>query len=122
MIEDTKLDINNFKELVDSLNSNEISSKIGKELLDHLINEGGHIKDILNNKGIKQINDEGLLLNIIKDVINNNPSAIEDYKNGYDRAIKYLMGQVMKASNGQANPILVNQLLVKELSKYNLSN
>jgi aspartyl-tRNA(Asn)/glutamyl-tRNA(Gln) amidotransferase subunit B len=122
MIEDTKLDINNFKELVTLLDSNEISSKIGKELLYHLLTEGGNVKDILNNKGIKQINDEEALLSIIKKVINNNPSAIEDYKNGYDRAIKYLIGQVMKASNGQANPVLVNQLLVLELSKYNLSN
>ena len=53
--------------------------------------------------------------NIIKEIIKNNPDSVNDYKNGHDRAIKFLMGQVMKETKGKANPKLANEILVDEL-------
>ena len=54
---------------------------------------------------------------MIKKIISENPDSVEDFKNGKDRAVKYLMGQIMKVSKGQANPVLTGNLLEKELQK-----
>ena len=67
---------------------------------------------------MEQINDITELLELIKKVINNNFESVSDYKEGKDRAIKFLMGNIMKESKGMANPILVSELLIKELKKY----
>ena len=104
-------------DLVNMLNNNEISSKIGKEVLNELLINGGNVIDIINSKGLKQISSEDELLKIIKEIISNNPSSVNDYKNGLDRSIKYLMGQIMKETKGQANPVIANKLLIDELNK-----
>lgn len=66
---------------------------------------------------MEQINDDSIIINIVNRVIDNNLNSVNDYKDGKDRAIKYLMGQVMKESKGQINPQLANEILLKELSK-----
>lgn len=116
ILEKTKLTSNNFIELVTMLNRGDISSKIGKDLLIELLENGGKVEDILVNKGIKQINNTEELDSIVKKVIDDNPNAINDYRNGYDRAVKYLMGQIMKETKGQANPTVVSDILNKYLS------
>ncbi|MOA26549.1 Aspartyl/glutamyl-tRNA(Asn/Gln) amidotransferase subunit B [compost metagenome] len=62
-----------------------------------------------------QISDEGAILEIVKEVVANNPASVQDYKAGKDKAIGFLVGQVMKQSKGKANPGLVNKLLVEVL-------
>jgi aspartyl-tRNA(Asn)/glutamyl-tRNA(Gln) amidotransferase subunit B len=94
-----------------------ISSKIAKKVFRELVEKGGDPEKIVKEKGLVQISDEGALLKIIEEVLNNNAQSIEDYKNGKDRALGFLVGQVMKATKGQANPPLVNKLLVQEISK-----
>ncbi len=64
-----------------------------------------------------QISDEGALLAIVSEVLDNNAQSIEDFKNGKDRAIGFLVGQIMKATKGQANPPMVNKLLQQEIAK-----
>lgn len=64
-----------------------------------------------------QISDEGALLAIVTEVLDNNAQSIEDFKNGKDRAIGFLVGQIMKATKGQANPPMVNKLLQQEIAK-----
>lgn len=113
--EDVKLDENNLKDFVEALEKNEISSKQGKEILPILIMEGGDYAALTNKLGIKQISDKDSLLELISKVIDENPESIDDFKAGKDRAIKYLMGQIMKASKGQANPALVSKLLIEVL-------
>ena len=76
---------------------------------------GGDVSSIIEEKGLKQISNTDDLLNIINKILDNNPKSIEDYKNGLDRSIKFLMGQIMKETKGQANPKLANELLVQEL-------
>ena len=68
--------------------------------------------------GMIQLSDPAQLLPIIQDVLNNNAQSIEDFKNGKDRAVGFLVGQIMKQTKGKANPGVVNQLLQQELAKY----
>jgi aspartyl-tRNA(Asn)/glutamyl-tRNA(Gln) amidotransferase subunit B len=118
-IESTKLDIGNFKKLIDLLDKNVISYKICKEILPDLLLKDINIEERLSE--IKQISDHEELENIIKRVVCDNPNAVLDYHRGYDRALKHLMGQVMKESRGQANPKMAKEKLIKELDSSNLS-
>ena len=104
-----------MKDFVVALENRDISSKQGKEILPILMTEGGDYEALIKKLGVKQISDNDSLLELINQVIAQNPESIVDFKAGKDRAIKYLMGQIMKASKGQANPALVNKLLVEVL-------
>lgn len=112
---ETKVSLDNIKDIVNLLESGEISSKIGKEIISELLENGGDVSGIIEEKGLKQISNTDDLLNVINTILDNNPKSIEDYKNGLDRSIKFLMGQIMKETKGQANPKLANELLVQEL-------
>jgi aspartyl-tRNA(Asn)/glutamyl-tRNA(Gln) amidotransferase subunit B len=115
-IDKTKLDENNFSDLVKLLDTGEISSKMGKELLNDLIIHGGNVAEIVSEKGLKQISDIDSIRKLIQQVINANSGVVEDYRNGNERSLKYLIGQVMKESKGQANPKILNDILLEELS------
>lgn len=69
----------------------------------------------MEDKGLVQISDEATLLKFVTDALDNNTQSIEDYKNGKGKAMGFLVGQIMKASKGQANPQKVNSLLKQEL-------
>ncbi|MBH9968612.1 Asp-tRNA(Asn)/Glu-tRNA(Gln) amidotransferase subunit GatB [[Bacillus] enclensis] len=94
-----------------------ISSKIAKKVFKELVENGGDAEQIVKDKGLVQISDEGALLKIVTETLDNNPQSIEDFKNGKDRAIGFLVGQIMKATKGQANPPMVNKLLQQEIQK-----
>jgi aspartyl-tRNA(Asn)/glutamyl-tRNA(Gln) amidotransferase subunit B len=94
-----------------------ISSKIAKTVFKELIENGGDAEKIVKDKGLVQISDEGTLLKIISEVLDANPQSVEDFKNGKNKAVGFLVGQLMKATKGQANPQMVNQLLQQELGK-----
>ncbi|MBH0231417.1 Asp-tRNA(Asn)/Glu-tRNA(Gln) amidotransferase subunit GatB [Halobacillus yeomjeoni] len=94
-----------------------ISSKIAKKVFTELVENGGDPEKIVKEKGLVQISDEGQLTEIIVKIMDDNPQSIEDYKNGKDRAVKYLVGQVMKETKGQANPPMVNKIILAELDK-----
>lgn len=115
-LKDTKITEKNIIDLVNKLDSNEISSKISKDILNELLINGGNVDDIISSKGLKQIINIDEIREIIKNIINNNEKAVEDYKNGLDRSIKFLMGQIMKETKGKANPKLANDMLIEELN------
>ncbi|MFC0469231.1 Asp-tRNA(Asn)/Glu-tRNA(Gln) amidotransferase subunit GatB [Halalkalibacter kiskunsagensis] len=94
-----------------------ISSKIAKKVFKELIEAGGDPEQIVKDKGLVQISDEGELLKMVTDVLDNNAQSVEDYKNGKEKAIGFLVGQIMKASKGKANPPMVNKLLLEEIAK-----
>ncbi|OMF60288.1 aspartyl/glutamyl-tRNA amidotransferase subunit B [Paenibacillus sp. FSL R5-0490] len=94
-----------------------ISSKIAKTVFKELVENGGDPETIVKEKGLVQISDEGALLKIISETLDANPQSIEDFKNGKQKAIGFLVGQIMKATKGQANPPLVNKLLQQEIQK-----
>jgi aspartyl-tRNA(Asn)/glutamyl-tRNA(Gln) amidotransferase subunit B len=103
--------------MINLIDNGTISSKIAKTVFKELIENGGDAEQIVKDKGLVQISDEGTLLKIIAEVLDANPQSIEDFKNGKNKAVGFLVGQLMKATKGQANPQLVNQLLQQELSK-----
>ncbi|AGK52118.1 Asp-tRNA(Asn)/Glu-tRNA(Gln) amidotransferase subunit GatB [Bacillus sp. 1NLA3E] len=94
-----------------------ISSKIAKTVFKELIENGGNAEQIVKDKGLVQISDEGALLKIISEILDANPQSIDDFQNGKQKAVGFLVGQIMKATKGQANPQMVNKLLVEEMNK-----
>ena len=78
-----------------------ISSKIAKKVFKELIEKGGNAADIVKEKGLVQISDEGTLRTIVTETLDANEQSIEDYKNGKDRAVGFLVGQIMKAQKGK---------------------
>ncbi len=115
-IEKTKLTDEKFKTVVNFLDSGRINSKIFKQILEQIMEEDLSIEEILDKNGVKEMGEEELV-SIIKSVIENNEQSVNDYKNGQERAIKFLMGQIMKETKGNANPSLVNQKLIDLLKK-----
>ena len=116
-IGDTKLTPENLAGMVKLIADGTISSKIAKKVFNELVKNGGDAEKIVKEKGLVQISDPNVLLPVITEVLDNNPQSIEDYKNGKDRAIGFLVGQIMKATKGQANPPMVNKLLLEEINK-----
>ena len=114
---DTNLYKDKFIDVVNKLDKGSINSKVFKDILVDLMETDDSVDEIIANKGIKIISDPNELINVIKTVLDNNASSVSDYKGGNERAIKYLMGQIMKETNGSANPELVNKLLLEELNK-----
>jgi aspartyl-tRNA(Asn)/glutamyl-tRNA(Gln) amidotransferase subunit B len=114
---DTKLDKDKFYTLVAKVNSNELTSKNVKDILSDLLENDKSIDELIKEKGISNITDNNQILEIITSVIEENPDSVTDFKNGHDRAIKYLMGQVMKKSQGKADPRSAMELLNSELEK-----
>lgn len=108
------------KHLADSIalmDDGTISSKMGKKLFAELMAHGGDADNVVEANGWKQISDEGQLTEIITEVLDENQQSIDDYKDGKDRALGYLVGQTMKKTKGQANPEMVNKILRIEIDK-----
>lgn len=103
-------------EMINMINAGEISGKQAKVVFEEIM-LGKDPKTVVEEKGMKQMSDSSALLDIITTVLDNNPQSIEDFKNGKDRAVGFLVGQVMKASKGQANPAMTNQMIQEELKK-----
>lgn len=116
-LKDTALTPENLAGMVKLIVDGTISSKIAKKVFAELVANGGAAEEIVKAKGLVQISDEGALLAIVSEILDNNPQSIEDFKNGKDRAIGFLVGQIMKATKGQANPPMVNKLLQQEIAK-----
>ena len=117
-LSDMKLTKNELVKLSNKISEGIISSKQAKEILNYILDNGGNIDDVCEKLNIKLISDNNLLIEVIKNVLSNNLESVKDYKEGKDRAIKYLMGQIMKETKGQANPSIVSKLLLDELNNY----
>ena len=115
-IVNTELKPEALAKLVEMIDTNEISSKQAKELIDDIMT-GKDPVESAKEKGLQQVTNTDELANMIKEVLDENAQAIEDFKAGKGRAVGFLVGQVMKKSKGQANPGLVNQILQEELKK-----
>src|SRR5699024_3019636 len=101
--------------MVQLIEDGTISSKIAKKVFAELVENGGDPEKIVKDKGLVQISDEGQLKEIISEVLDNNEQSVTDYKGGKGKALGFLVGQVMKATKGQANPPMVNKILKEEL-------
>lgn len=97
--------------LLSLISEGKISGKIAKTVIDEIYNTGKDAEQIIKEKGLIQMSDEGELERIVIQVISSNQKSVDDYKAGKENAIGFLVGQVMKATKGKANPGLVNKLL-----------
>lgn len=116
-LNDLPLTPESLAKMIGLIEKGTLSSKLAKKVITELLKNGGDPEKIVKEKGLVQISDEGQLRDIITGVLDENEQSITDYKNGKDRAIKFLVGQVMKKTKGQANPPMVNKILLEELDK-----
>lgn len=114
---DTTITVKRLVSLIAHLSDGSLSMNNIKDLIDTFLEEEKFVEEIMKEKNIQNIKDDSLIKDIIARVIANNEESVNDYKTGHDRALKYLMGQVMKESKGQVNPSLANKLLQEELEK-----
>jgi aspartyl-tRNA(Asn)/glutamyl-tRNA(Gln) amidotransferase subunit B len=101
--------------LLDLIKSGEISGKIAKDVLDVMIESGESAAKIVETKGLKQVSDVASLEKIIEKIIAENPDLVTKILAGDNRPFGFFVGQVMKSTNGQANPQVVNEILKKKL-------
>ena len=116
-ITNTHLTKEKFIELTNNISDGTLTSKNVKEILETVMESDKNIKEIIKEKGIQNITDGSAITEMIKKIIAENPDSVADYKAGKDRAIKYLMGQVMKESKGALNPKMAMDILQEELNK-----
>lgn len=120
IITETKITGEYLAKMITYIQDGTISSKQAKKVFEILISEGKDPEVIIEENGMKQISSPEELTKIINEVLDNNEQSIEDYRNGKDRAVGFLVGQIMKATQGQANPGLTSKLLL-ELLKQRIS-
>ena len=114
-IESSPISAAHLGELVALINKGELSGKLAKEILPKMFETGEAAAAIMEREGLKQISDTGALEKIADEVIAANPKQVEQYKGGKVALMGFLVGQMMKASRGQANPTVVSEVLKKKL-------
>ena len=114
-ISQCKITAENFAEFITLIQEGKISSSAAQTMLAEMFATGGDPSNILEEKGLHQVSDEGVIEQIALEVIKNNPKSVGDYKSGKENAIKFLIGQVMKESKGKANPKMAEEILKRNL-------
>lgn len=112
--EDLKFSPGNLAKLIELADAGTINGNVAKEVFEKIFAEDIDPDQYVEEHGLKTVNDEGALRSTIEQVILDNPQSVDDYHNGKEKAIGFLVGQTMKAMKGKANPAMVNQIL-KEL-------
>ena len=112
--EDIRFSPANLAKLIELVDVGTINGSVAKEVFELIFTEDIDPEKYVEEKGLKSVNDEGELRAAVEAVIAENPQSVEDYHNGKEKAIGFLVGQTMKATKGKANPGMVNKLL-KEL-------
>lgn len=102
--------------LISLIQHNEISGKIAKQVFDIMFDTGEDPETIVRERGLKQVSDTGAIEAIIAKVLAENPVQVQQYREGKTKVIGFLVGQIMKASQGKANPATVNALLQEKLN------
>ena len=96
-----------------------ISGKIAKQVFEILWNEGGTVDGIIEQKGLTQVSDAGAIEKIVDDIIAASPQQVDNYRNAAEdkrpKMLGFFVGQIMKVSQGKANPQQVNEILLKKL-------
>jgi len=121
-LNDERIGINDFtikpeslSQLLALIKNGDINQNTGKDVFDEMLRTGGSARDIVNQKGLAQIHDEGLIEKIVDEVIKESSAQVEQYRSGKVTVMGFLVGQVMKKSGGKAKPAVVNELLKKKL-------
>jgi aspartyl-tRNA(Asn)/glutamyl-tRNA(Gln) amidotransferase subunit B len=115
--EQVKITSQGLGEMIGLIEKGTISSKIAKTVFKEMLETGKRPQDIVEEKGLVQISDEGAILAVVERVVAANPQSVADYRSGKEKALGFLVGQVMKETKGKANPGMVNQLIKEVLSR-----
>jgi aspartyl-tRNA(Asn)/glutamyl-tRNA(Gln) amidotransferase subunit B len=110
-IEDSRVAPAELGALLDKIEDGTISGKLAKEVFDALWNGEGTVASIIKERGLEQITDTASIDALVQQVLDANPEQVEQYRSGKTQVLGFLVGQVMKASQGKANPKQVNQSL-----------
>ncbi len=116
-IQEVRISPAQLAKLLQLLAEGTISGRIARTVLEEMFNTGKDAGKVIEEQGLVQISDTGLIEKVVDEVIATNPKSVEDYRSGKEKAIGFLVGQVMKSTKGKANPGLVNELLKEKLNK-----
>ena len=114
-IENSPVSSKKLASIIKRIEDGTISAKAAKDVLDHLMQNSIEVDEAIEKLGLKQVSDDGAILAMIDEILNNNRDKVEQYKSGKEKLFGFFVGQVMKASKGSANPKVVNELLKKRL-------
>ena len=115
-INESKLNPENIAMLINRIDDQTISGKIGKSIFEEMCSSGSSPDQIIESKGLKQITDDDSIEKVIDEVIANNSQQVEDFQSGKDKLFGFFVGQVMKKTQGKANPQIVNKILKEKLT------
>ena len=115
-IDESPVSHDKLGELIDNIESGKVSNRLAKDIFEEMCETGKSPRDIISEKGLSQISDEGEIEKLINDVLSANPENVEKYKNGKDKLFGFFVGEAMKLSKGKANPKLLNELLKSKLN------
>lgn len=116
-LEDISFAPQHLADLIAMVKSNEINRKVAKEVFEKIFKEDVDPKSYVEENGLKSMNDEGAIKGTIEQIVKDNPKSVEDYKAGKKKAIGFLVGQTMRATQGKADPGIVNKILKEILDK-----
>ena len=115
-LSNSKINADNFSSLIQKIKDGTISGKIAKDVLEEIWNTGLDANKIISSKGLEQISDESELEEIARNILQNNSKQVDAYKSGKDKLFGFFVGQVMKETQGKANPQALNEILKKLLN------
>ncbi len=115
-IEDSPVKAEQLGQLLDLMADGVISGKIAKDVFVDMVETGQDPAEIVDKKGLKQVTDTGAIETVIDEVLSSNPNQVEQYKAGKEQLLGFFVGQVMKATQGKANPGMVNKILKEKLN------
>ena len=116
-IKQSKVSASMLGQLISRIEDGTISGKIAKDIFEKMWSSGKEVDDIIKEEGLEQVTDDKEIESMIDEVIANNPKQLDQYRSGKDRLFGFFVGQVMKASQGKANPKQVNDILKSKLEK-----
>jgi aspartyl-tRNA(Asn)/glutamyl-tRNA(Gln) amidotransferase subunit B len=115
-IVDSPIDALRLGTLIARIKDDTISGKIAKTVFEAMIEDASGVDEIIESKGLKQVTDSGEIEQLVDQVIANNPDQVQQFRDGKEQVLGFLVGQAMKLSQGKANPAIVNELLRKKMS------
>ncbi len=115
-IADSPIDPKNLGELIDLIADSTLSGRLAKDVFAEMITSGKRARVIVDEKGLRQVTDTGAIEAAINTVLAKEPAKVTEYRAGKEKLLAFFVGQVMKATQGKANPALVNELLKKKLA------
>jgi len=114
-IENVKISPKHLAEMLGLVDNGTISGPAAKAVFEEMFHSGNVASEIITEKKLSQISDAGEIREVVKQVMANNTSALADYTSGKQQALTFIVGQVMKATRGRANPGMVREIIIEEL-------